>query len=283
MCSDLKHYTDKLCTGKLSAEDEVNVVAVEETDDLLSKRIARPAGRAGFHLSWARPFPRSPRERDDARRGQPHLEARARRRDPDGGAGPTPDPTTPRRLGRGQPRGPRAVRAAGEGSRATGHRGPVAGHGRAVVPGAAEDGPTRARPDRGGRAGARGPAEAVPVGDVFRGGPVPPTPATRGPEAGRRRGAKAGRARRRADLYRRTAASPGPGGPGDCGRGHRRGLPRLPEGAARGPGRRRGARPALAPGSTVLSRLDVYGVPPRPVFAGPRREWLWVGPEGSFK
>ena len=76
----------KTGTGKLSAEDEVNVVAVEETDDLLSKRIARPAGRAGFHLSWARPFPRSPRERDDARRGQPHLEARARRRDPDGGA-----------------------------------------------------------------------------------------------------------------------------------------------------------------------------------------------------
>lgn len=46
MCSDLKHYTDKLCTGKLSAEDEVNVVAVEETDDLLSKRIARREMRA---------------------------------------------------------------------------------------------------------------------------------------------------------------------------------------------------------------------------------------------
>ena len=193
MYSDLKHYTDKLCTGKLSAEDEVNVVAVEETDDLLSKRIARPAGRAGFHLSWARPFPRSPGERD-ARRGQPHLEARARRRDPDGGAGPTPDPTTPRRLGRGPPRGPRAVRAAGDGSRATGHRGPVAGHGRAVVPGAAEDGPTRARPDRGGRAGARGPAEAMPVGDVFRGGPVPPAPATTGPR-GRPKARREGGAR----------------------------------------------------------------------------------------
>ncbi|KAH8091213.1 hypothetical protein JL720_6101 [Aureococcus anophagefferens] len=34
MCSELKtQNTDKLCTGKLSAEDEVNMVAVEETDE----------------------------------------------------------------------------------------------------------------------------------------------------------------------------------------------------------------------------------------------------------
>ena len=34
MCSELKtQNTDKLCTGKLSAEDNVNMVAAEETDE----------------------------------------------------------------------------------------------------------------------------------------------------------------------------------------------------------------------------------------------------------